>query len=81
MCQTQTLAAPRSRCHSTGRHMGFEPELGIVAEGEMTLDASKGREDLGAGSVYWVPGMIPHDLRNSSSRPAKVWDILLKRCW
>lgn len=64
----------------TGRHFGLEPELGIVVEGELTLDTPDGREVLSAGRVYWIPSLTPHDVRNEGPRPAKLWDVLLKRC-
>jgi len=64
----------------TGRHLGLEPELGIVLEGELIVDTPKGQETLRAGSVYWLPGLTPHDVRNESAGLAKLWDILLKRC-
>lgn len=63
-----------------GRHMGIEPEFGIVVEGELMLETPKGRETLRPGSVYWVPGLTPHDVRNGSSGSAMMWDVLLKRC-
>ena len=62
-----------------GRHMGVEPELGIVVDGEVTLQTPRGRETIKTGRVYWVPGMTPHDLRNETDRAAKVWMIFLKR--
>jgi quercetin dioxygenase-like cupin family protein len=65
---------------STGRHLGLEPELGIVLEGEVTLETPKGVEIFRAGGVYWIPSLIPHDVRNETDRPAKVWDMLIKRC-
>lgn len=65
---------------STGRHLGLEPELGIVLEGEVTLETPKGVEIFRAGSVYWIPSLIPHDVRNETDRPAKVWDVLIKHC-
>ncbi len=64
----------------TGRHLGLEPELGLVLEGELILDSPKGQETLTAGSVYWLPGLTPHDVRNESGQPAKLWDVLLRRC-
>lgn len=65
---------------STGPHLGIEPELGIVLEGEFRLDTSNGSEILRPGGVYWIPSLAPHDVRNETDRPAKLWDILLKRC-
>ena len=62
-----------------GRHSGIEPELGIVVEGEVILQTPRGREVIKTGRTYWVPGMTPHDLRNETDRPAKVWMIFLKR--
>lgn len=65
---------------ATGRHQGIEGEIGIVIEGELTVESPTGRQSLRPGFVYWMPGLTPHDARNESSRPAKMWDILLKRC-
>jgi quercetin dioxygenase-like cupin family protein len=65
---------------ATGRHVGLEPEIGIAVEGELTLESPTGPQSLTAGSVYWMPGLTPHDLRNDGPAPARVWDIFLKRC-
>ncbi len=64
----------------SGRHLGLEPELGIVLEGEVRLETPKGVETFRAGSAYWIPSLTPHDVRNESEHPAKVWDMLIKRC-
>lgn len=63
-----------------GRHLGLEPELGIILEGEVTVETPKGVETFKAGSAYWIPSLTPHDVRNETDRPAKVWDMLIKRC-
>ncbi len=65
---------------ATGRHQGIEAEIGIVIDGELTVESPTGRQSLRPGSVYWMPGLTPHDVRNESDRPAKMWDIFLKRC-
>ena len=65
---------------ATGRHQSIESEIGIVLEGELTVESPTGRQKLGPGEVYWMPGLTPHDVRNEGSRPAKLWDIFLKRC-
>jgi len=65
---------------ATGRHQGIEAEIGLVIEGELTVESPTGRQSLRPGSVYWMPGLTPHDVRNESARPAKMWDIFLKRC-
>jgi quercetin dioxygenase-like cupin family protein len=65
---------------ATGRHQAIESEIGIVVEGELTVESPTGRQSLGLGAVYWMPGLTPHDVRNESGRPAKLWDIFLKRC-
>jgi quercetin dioxygenase-like cupin family protein len=65
---------------ATGRHSRIEAELGIVLEGELTLESPTGRQTLRAGMAYWLPGLTPHDIRNEGAAPAKVWDILLRRC-
>lgn len=64
----------------SGRHAGLEPELGIVQEGELTLEGPDGRQTLGAGDIYWFPSLTPHAAQNDGDRPAKLWVILLKRC-
>ncbi|HEV8673750.1 MAG TPA: cupin domain-containing protein [Methylomirabilota bacterium] len=65
---------------ATGRHQGIEAEIGIVIDGELTVESPTGRQSLRPGSVYWMPGLTPHDVRNESGRPATMWDIFLKRC-
>ena len=65
---------------ATGRHQGIESEIGIVVDGELTVESPTGRQSLGPGAAYWMPGLTPHDVRNESARPAKLWDIFLKRC-
>ena len=65
---------------ATGRHQGIEAEIGIVIEGELTVESPTGRQSLRPGAAYWMPGLTPHDVRNESARPARMWDIFLKRC-
>lgn len=65
---------------ATGRHQGIESEIGILIEGELTFESPTGRQGLRPGSVYWVPGLTPHDVRSEGGRPAKMYDIFLKRC-
>jgi quercetin dioxygenase-like cupin family protein len=65
---------------ATGRHQGIESEIGIVIEGQLTVESPTGRQHLSPGGVYWMPGLTPHDVRNEGSVPAKLWDIFLKRC-
>jgi quercetin dioxygenase-like cupin family protein len=65
---------------ATGRHQGIEAEIGIVIEGELAVESPAGRRELRPGSVYWIPGLTPHDVRNEGPRPARMWDIFLKRC-
>jgi quercetin dioxygenase-like cupin family protein len=64
----------------TGPHQGLEAELGIVLDGEIVLESPSGRTVLRSGTAYWLPGLTPHDTRNTTGRPAKMVDILLKRC-
>ena len=65
---------------ATGRHQAIESEIGIVIDGELTVESPTGRQSLRPGLVYWMPGLTPHDVRNESGRPAKMYDIFLKRC-
>jgi quercetin dioxygenase-like cupin family protein len=64
----------------TGQHQGIEAEVGIVADGTLTLDSALSHEVLQPGKAYWLPGLIPHDVRNEGDRPARLFAVLLKRC-
>jgi quercetin dioxygenase-like cupin family protein len=64
----------------TGQHSGIPGEVGIVADGEVVLSSPAGRQSLKMGNAYWLPGLTPHDIRNESDRPAKVYVIAMKRC-
>ena len=64
----------------SGQHSTIPGEVGIVAEGEVVLSSPAGRESLQAGKAYWYPGLTPHDIRNESNRPAKIYVIAMKRC-
>ena len=64
----------------TGPHQGIEAEVGIIADGELTLDSPLAHQVLQPGKAYWLPGLIPHDIRNEGDRPAKMFAVLLKRC-
>jgi quercetin dioxygenase-like cupin family protein len=65
---------------ATGRHQGIESEIGIVIDGDLTVESPTGRQSLRPGAVYWMPGLTPHDVRNEGARPARMYDIFLKRC-
>ncbi len=64
---------------ASGEHVGLDPELGIVLEGELTLLTPAGREVLGPGRVRWLPALVPHDARNEGSLPLRLWVVLVKR--
>jgi uncharacterized cupin superfamily protein len=64
----------------SGQHAGIPGEVGIVVEGEVVLSSPAGRESLKMGNAYWLPGLTPHDIRNESDRPAKIYVIAMKRC-
>ena len=64
----------------TGRHSGIEAEVGIIVDGDLALESPQGRIVLRPGTAYWIPGLMPHDVRNESGRPARMFDIFLKRC-
>ena len=64
----------------TGQHSIVPAEVGIVVEGDVILSSPEGRQVLQAGSAFELPGLTPHDIRNESSRPAKVYVIAVKRC-
>ena len=64
---------------ASGEHVGLDPELGIVLEGELTLLTAAGREVLGPGSVRWLPALVSHDARNEGTVPLRLWVVLVKR--
>jgi len=64
---------------ASGNHVGLETEMGIVVEGELTLETPSGREVLGPGAVKWLPALTPHDARNEGTTPLKLWVVLFKR--
>lgn len=64
----------------TGRHQGIEAEVGILVEGDLSVESPLGRTVLRPGMAYWLPGLTPHDTRNEGQRPARLYEILLKRC-
>ena len=37
------------------------------------------RDVLGPGAVRWLPALVPHDARNESTLPLKLWVVLVKR--
>ncbi len=65
---------------ASGRHVGLEPELGLVVEGELTLVTDAGREVLRPGAARLLPALTPHDARNEGDRPVKLWVVLFKKC-
>ena len=64
----------------TGQHSIVPAEVGIVVEGDVILSSPEGRQVLQAGKAFALPGLTPHDIRNESSHPAKVYVIAVKRC-
>ena len=64
----------------TGRHQGIEAEVGIVVEGDVSVESPLGRTALRPGTAYWLPGLTPHDTRNEGRAPARFYEIFLKRC-
>jgi mannose-6-phosphate isomerase-like protein (cupin superfamily) len=65
---------------ASGRHQGIETEVGIVLDGDLTLESLSGRVVMRPGSAYWLPGLSPHDTRNEGQRPVRLYEIFLKRC-
>lgn len=75
-----TPVAVRFTARATGR---FPIEIHEASGAERVvgyLESPTGRQALRPGSAYWMPGLTPHDVRNESGRPARMWDIFLKRC-
>jgi quercetin dioxygenase-like cupin family protein len=65
---------------SSGIHINAEPEMGIVAEGSLTMVTRDGKRVYGPGSVVWLPPRTGHEARNETTRPLKVYALGLKRC-
>jgi quercetin dioxygenase-like cupin family protein len=65
---------------ASGRHVGLDPELGIVVEGELTLVTDAGAEVMRPGAARWLPALVPHDARNEGDRPLKLWVVVFKKC-
>ncbi len=64
---------------ASGEHVGLDPELGIVVEGELTLVVAGSREVLGPGAVRWLPALVPHDARNEGAVPLRFGVVVVKR--
>ncbi len=64
----------------SGQHSILPGEVGLVTEGEVVLSSPNGRDFLQAGKAFWLPGLTPHDIRNESNRPARVYVVAMKRC-
>jgi quercetin dioxygenase-like cupin family protein len=64
---------------ASGEHVGLDPELGIVLDGELTLVTQARREVLGPGAARWLPALVPHDARNEGSLPPRLWVVVVKR--
>jgi hypothetical protein len=41
-----------------------------IASSRIRGESPTGRQSLGPGGVYWMPGLTPHDVRNESGRPS-----------
>lgn len=65
---------------ASGIHINAEPEMAIVAEGELTLVTRKGKQVYRPGTVVWLPPMTGHEARNEGKRPVTLYALGLKRC-
>ncbi len=65
---------------SSGIHINTGPEMGIVAEGELTMVTRDGKRVYKPGAVVWLPPMTGHEARNETKRPVKLYALGLKRC-
>jgi quercetin dioxygenase-like cupin family protein len=61
-------------------HLNEGPEITIVQDGELAVYAKGKREALRPRTAHWLPEASAHLARNESTRPARFWSILLKRC-
>jgi quercetin dioxygenase-like cupin family protein len=61
-------------------HLNEGPEITIVQDGELAVYAKGKREALRPRTAHWLPEASTHLARNESTRPARFWSILLKRC-
>ena len=58
----------------------FRPKSASSPRAKWFFRARLDAKSLQAGKAYWLPGLTPHDIRNESNRPAKIYVIAMKRC-
>jgi len=59
----------------TGVHEHPGPVILAVIEGELVEETPGGRNILRAGQAFWRPAREPHNVKNSSEKPARVLAI------
>lgn len=55
-----------------GRHTDSAEELLLILEGEVEVTVGDVKGSASPGTIALVPEMVPHDIRNTGSSPAKV---------
>lgn len=58
-----------------GRHTDSAEELLVVLEGEVTATIGDDQVAITQGSISLVPKLVPHDLRNTGDRNARVLGV------
>lgn len=55
-----------------GRHTDSAEELLLILEGEVEVTVGEEKGTASAGTLALVPEMVPHDIRNTGSSPARI---------
>lgn len=55
-----------------GQHTDSAEELLLILEGDVEVTVGEEKDSASAGTIALVPEMVPHDIRNTGSSPAKV---------
>lgn len=58
-----------------GRHTDSAEELLLVLEGKVKAFVGEESGEVSAGSLVLIPEMVPHDLQNTGTGPAKVLGV------
>lgn len=58
-----------------GMHTDSAEELLVVLEGDVTAIVGREQSAVAEGSIVLVPEMVPHDIRNTGTRTARVLGV------
>jgi quercetin dioxygenase-like cupin family protein len=58
-----------------GRHTDSAEELLIVLDGNVSVEVGTENEEATSGTLLLVPEMVPHDIKNTGTRTARVLGV------